>query len=143
MASSKTIYLERKHLDEDFGGQAWVAPATLYFALFTARGTTAQAAAGTNFVEVSGGGYARKGVANTIGGSWVLATTTFPSEKTNAIVIDFGTPGASWGTVVAVGVYDSLVGGNLLYWGDLTSSIACPAGTPVRFSVGAFKVIET
>lgn len=142
MASSKTIYMEKKHLDEDFGGQVWSAPATLYMALFTARGTTAQAAAGTNFVEATGGGYARKAVPNNLV-SWVAATSSFPSQKSNAIKIDFGTPTASWGIITCVGVYDALAGGNLLYWGDLSGSVAADAGTPVAFEIGSFVVTES
>jgi hypothetical protein len=140
VASGKTIYLQKKHLDQDFGGQAWAPPATLYFALFTARGTTAQAAAGTNFVEATGGGYARKGMANNLT-TWSAATTTDPSVKSNAVAINFGTPTVTWGTIVCVGVYDSLAGGNLLYWTDLSGAVSAPAGTPVKFDIGSFTVL--
>lgn len=139
MASSRTIYLEKKHLDQDFGAQAWVPPATLYIALFTARGTVAQAAAGTNFVEATGGGYARASVVNNLT-NWAAATSTFPVVKANAVAINFGTPSVGWGTITCIGVYDSLAGGNLLYWGDLSSSYNAIAGTPVTFAIGSLRI---
>lgn len=134
--------MEKKHLDEDFGGQVWSAPATLYIALFTARGTTAQAAAGTNFVEVAGGSYARKSVANNLT-TWLAATSSFPSQKSNAIKITFVTPTTNWGTIVCVGAYDALVAGNLLYWGDLAAPVIVNSGVPASFDIGSFVVTET
>lgn len=140
MASGRSNYLAKKHLDQDFGGQAWTPPANLFIALFTARGTIAQAANNTNFVEVAGGSYARKSVVNNLT-TWNPGTSTYPVEKTNAIAIDFGIPTANWGNIVACGAYDTITGGNLLYWGDLSSTVSAPSGTPVKFDVNVFKVL--
>lgn len=141
MASGKSVYLEKKHLDEDFGAQVWTPPANLFFALFTARGTDTQSANNTNFVEVSTGSYVRKSMPNNLT-TWLAATNDFPSEKRNAIAIEFVTPTADWGEIVAAGIYDAATLGNLLYWGDLSSPVTITTGMPVKFDLNAFLITE-
>jgi hypothetical protein len=82
---------------------------TAYVALFTAVGTDA----GTGFTEVSGGSYAR--VATT-GATWNAASGVAPSSTTNAAIISFPAATASWGNVIAWGLYDAATAGNLLEW---------------------------
>lgn len=142
MASSKSVYLEKKHLDEDFGAQVWTAPAILYLALFTARGTTTQAANNTNFVEVAVGAYIRKSIANNLT-TWNAATSIFPSQKSNAIRIEFITPTADWGSITCMGIYDAVSGGNLLYWADLVAPVTVLSGAAPAFEIGALVITET
>lgn len=132
--AGKSDYLENKILDHVFGATAYTAPGTLYFALFT----TAPTEAGTGGVEVSGSGYTRRAVTNN--------TTNFGSatsgQKTNATAIDWAAAGASWGTIVAFGIYDAASAGNLLYFGNLTTSRLISTGDIPRFAAGAFVVNE-
>ncbi len=132
MAGSKSNYLENKFLDLIFGAQALAAPANLFFALFTAN--PSDAGGGT---EVSGGSYARVSVANNL--------TNFPAasagSKTNAGAITFPTASAPWGVVTAVGVFDALSGGNLLYWTTISPKTV-DANDTVSIPASNFTVTE-
>src|SRR6185312_10897707 len=75
-------------------------PANVYVALFTAVGTDA----GTGFTEVSGGSYAR---VQTSAATWNAASGSAPSTISNASAITFAQASASWGTVIAFGLYDA------------------------------------
>jgi len=69
---------------------------------------------GTGAVEVSGGSYARVATASA---TWNAASTgADPTTISNAATITFATATASWGNVVAFGLYDALTSGNLLAW---------------------------
>jgi hypothetical protein len=104
-----TNYTADGILDHITGEAAIFTKPTAYVALFTAVGTDA----GTGFTEVSGGSYAR---AATAGTDWNAASGTGPSTISNANAISFPTATASWGTVIAWGLYDALTSGNLLAW---------------------------
>lgn len=106
---------------------------TMYVALFT----TKPGEDGTGATEVSGGSYAREATAAT---DWNTASNADPSELTNANDIDFGTTTASWGTVVAAGLYDASTGGNFLGAFDLTTSKTIGNGDAVSFPAGEFKL---
>jgi hypothetical protein len=133
MAGSKSNYLENEVLDHVLGGGDYTRPATVYLALFTTAPTDAGGG-----VEVSGGSYARASVTNN--------ATNFPAavdgEKTNGIDITFATATASWGTVVAFGIFDASVAGNLLYWGDLDSSRAIDTDDTAFFRAGSLVITE-
>jgi hypothetical protein len=85
------------------------SPGHVWAALFTVVGTDA----GSGFTEVSGSGYARFQTSAT---DWNAASSAIPSLISNANSLNFGTTAASWGTVVAWGLFDAITGGNLLYW---------------------------
>lgn len=100
------------------GYQAFPAVTTAYVALFTTAPTDDS---GTGAVEVTGGAYARVATTNGTSGTWAAASTsTDPTTIANGgssnAVITFPTATASWGTVVAMGLYDAASGGNLLTW---------------------------
>ena len=84
-------------------GQAAIfAEPTAYVALFT---TAPSDDAGSGAVEVSGGSYARVA---TSAATWNAASTgTDPTTIANAAAITFATASASWGSVVALGLYDA------------------------------------
>ena len=114
-------YLETNVLDHVFGGSAYTAPSTLYLGLYTAA--PSDTGGGT---EVSGGSYARQEATFTVSGD----------TASNDAVIEFPTATASWGTVVYVGVFDSLSGGNLLAYAALTTNKAIDTGDVLRVPVG-------
>lgn len=106
-----------------FNTQMPTPPTSIYVALFTVAPTDV-AGSGT---EVTGGSYARQavtcGTSGTGAGSgWTETTPT--TNITNTADITFPVITASWGTVVSVGVFDALSGGNMIARGDLASGIA-------------------
>jgi hypothetical protein len=129
MAGSLSDYAEKKVQDLILGAVAFTAPAT-HVALFTVAPT--DSGGGT---EVTGGSYARVNVTNNAT-NWPAATGA-TAAKSNGTAITFPTASASWGTVVAFGIFDAGTGGNLLWWGDLTTSKAVGSGDTPSFAIGA------
>jgi hypothetical protein len=123
--SSFSDYLENKVMLHVFGGTAYTAPTTLYLALYTTAPT--DTGGGT---ELSGSGYARQTVAFTV--------TNDTASNTSAI--EFPTATGSWGTIVAVGVFDQLTSGNLLAYGNLTASKAIASGDVFRVPAGDLDI---
>lgn len=109
------------------------APATTYVALFTTAPTSD---AGTGGTEATGGAYARVAVTSSSGWSAISGGATVAEQISNAGVITFPTPTASWGTIVAVGIYDAATAGNLLYFATITSQVI-GVGVVASFAVGA------
>ena len=115
---------------------AWgAAPVTTYVGLFTTAPTTDASASYTG-TEVSGGAYARVAVTSSSGWSAISGGSTAPSQISNAGVITFPTPTVSWGTVLAVGIFDAATVGNLLWWNTITSQ-AIGVGVVASFAIGA------
>lgn len=140
MAGSYSDFLENTTLDEIFGATNYAPPATLYIALFTARGTDAQSDANTNFTEVTGGAYARKAVTNN-STNWPAASA---GAKSNGVAQTMGpATGANWGAITAFGVYDASSAGNLLAWADLTVSKTILDGDSLSFPIGAIAITAT
>ena len=122
--TATTDYLENKIVDWFFRGQAFIPPATIYVAAYTVAPT--DAGGGT---EVSGGSYARVAItssltnwAGTQGAGTTTASTGTNGTTSNNITITFPSPTANWGTIVAIGLFDAASGGNLLKYGNLTTS---------------------
>ena len=99
-------YSEAQVINHMLRNQAYTPPATVYLALYT---TTPDDTGGG--VEVSGGAYARQACA-------LDAATVGVTANTSDIT--FPTATANWGTIVAVGLFDAVTAGNLLWWGALT-----------------------
>jgi hypothetical protein len=101
--------------------------------------TTLPGEDGTGGVEVSGTGYARiqhgpsdATWAAPVGGNGVFS---------NVGSVQYGSPTASWGTVVGFGLYDAITAGNLLIYSALTSNVTIASGDPApAFSEGALTV---
>ncbi len=132
MASGKSDYLENKILGYVYTGAAFVAPINVFIAVFTA--SPSDAGGGT---EVTGGAYARLQRASTAANFTLTGNTL-----TNAAVLAWADATAAWGTVVAVGIYDAAVGGNLLHWGDLTASKTIAAGDRFELAPGSLTITE-
>jgi hypothetical protein len=119
-------YYENKILDHMLRAQAFTPPSTVYVALYTTAPT--DAGGGT---EVSGGSYARQPVTFSAasGGSIInSADITFPQAT------------ADWGTIVAVGLFDASTAGNLLWYGNLTTSKTVNSGDIFTISAGNLTV---
>lgn len=125
-------FLEAKILNGVLNGVAYTFPTSVYIGLYTADPT--DAGGGT---EVSGVAYAR--VQMTAG--WTVAGTA--TRATNAANITFPAAGAGgWGTAVAIGVFDLLAGGEMLYWEGLGADRAIPAGDIPVFLAGNVGITQ-
>lgn len=131
MAGSFSDTIENQVLDSLLGSGS---PATVYVGLFTVD--TNDAGGGT---EVSGNNYSRVAVTNN--------ATNWPASsggaKSNGTAITFATPSGSWGTVVAMGIFDASSAGNLLMWADLDVDKPVTSGDVVTFGVGDLDVSLT
>lgn len=123
--SAFSNYLETALLNHVFGSVTYTAPADRYLALYTVAPD--DTGGGT---EVSGTSYARQTVAFTISGD----------TASNTSAIEFPTAGSSWGTIVAVGVFDALTSGNLLAYGNLTASKTIASGDVFRVPAGDLDI---
>lgn len=132
---ARTNYERNRNLDVRYGGSAaYVKPATVYIALFTAAPTVA--GGGT---EVAGGSYARVAVTNDAT-NWPNAVA---GAKSNAVALTFAQATGAWGTVTHVGIFDALVAGNLQDFASLTAAKTVQNGDVVQFGVGSLAFSET
>jgi len=127
MAGSFSDYLEDKLLKHAFTNTSYTPATTLYVALYTAAPT--DAGGGT---QITGNGYARTSVAFTVSGTTTIAT--------NSAAVEFPAATASWGTVVAVGIFDASTSGNLLAWADLTVNKTIDTGDIFRIPAGDLDI---
>jgi hypothetical protein len=127
MAGSFTDYLEDKILKHVFTNVSYTSPTTVYVGLFTAAPT--DAGGGT---ELSGSGYTRKSAAFTVSGTGTLAT--------NSAAVEFDAATGSWGTIVAMAIFDASTAGNMLAWADLTTSKTIATGDVLRIPTGDLDI---
>ena len=121
-------YLENKLLDHSVGSAAFSMPATVYLALYTSSPTDADT--GT---ELTGkAGYAREAItfAAGVGGAC-----------SNDVEVSFGPAAEDWGLVTHVGLRDADVGGNLLWWMELTAAKAVGDGDEFTVPVGDLDLL--
>jgi len=126
--SAASNYLELKVLDHVLGVTAYTAPTNRFLGLFTAN-TGLETNAPT--AEVSGGSYARQAIAFSAavaGASNSSATVTFPAATAN------------WGTITHVAVMDASTGGNVLFWGAVTTSKVIESGDTFQVSAGNLTI---
>jgi len=99
---------------------------SLWLAAFTAAPT--KSGGGT---EVTGGSYARVEM-----DSDVIFDGATDSEDASTDVVTFPTATGSWGTVVAIGVYDASTSGNLLMYAAVSPGVPIGNGDEYRFPIG-------
>lgn len=147
--------LENAFIDWFFRGQAigitgasaaaGTGPTNLYIGLFTVTPTAA--GGGTEVTTVSSG-YARATIvsslanwAGTQGAGTTVASTGTSGQTSNNSAIPYGPPTAAWGTILGIGVFDALTGGNLLYYSPLAASKTVNSGDAApSFAAGALTV---
>lgn len=124
-------YLENALINHIFRNTAYTDPASVYIGLFT----TAIGDDGTG-TEVSGGSYVRK---------QLTAAFTTPSNGAceNSALVEFVTATAVWGLVTYIGIYDAVTGGNLLFWGQLSSSQQVDTGDVFKIAAGDLDISLT
>lgn len=144
-----TNYLRNKVVDWFHRQVTYTPPTSHWVALVT---TTSSA--GTPGTEVTGTGYARIEIvlsATSMASTGADGSTTNPSAGTtgktsNNALVDWGTAGGSWGTVVGYELWDAVTGGNRLMFGPIVDSTGTPAtrsiasGDPVSFPISAMAI---
>lgn len=141
MSQFKSNYLADAQLNWFKGTGFPAAPANTYVALFTAAPTSR---AGTGGTEATGGAYARQAIASS---GWSAVSTsgsglTSIEQITQTGAINFPTATANWGTIVGVGLYDASTLGNLLEYGDLTTSQTVNSGNTFQIPANDIVVQE-
>ncbi|MGW8178496.1 MAG: phage tail fiber protein [bacterium] len=131
---SATSYFENLCLDAILGDNKGASmPATVYVALFT---TTPDDGGGGTEVSTTGTGYARVAVTNN--------STNWPAAaggiKSNGTTVTFPTATDSWGNIQWVAIYDAATAGNMLLWGETSSTITPVTGNTPFFSAGGFAI---
>jgi hypothetical protein len=69
-----------------------------------------------------------------------VAFTVSGDTASNNAAVEFPTATGTWGTVVAVGVFDALTSGNLLAYGNLTASKTIASGDVFRVPSGDLDI---
>lgn len=121
-----STYLATALLNAAFRNTPFTSPDTVYLALYTSDPTDEDI--GT---EVNGGGYARKAITFT---APVVNNGRVEISNDTEIVFDIAT--SDWGTVSHVGVRDAETGGNLLYYGALSTPREILTDDQLRFTAG-------
>jgi hypothetical protein len=115
----------------------------VYLGLFTTAPTSDSGITGA--VEVSGTSYARQ---QTTATSWNAAANSTgaepavtPAQISNAQPVTFPVAGSAWGDVLAIGLFDALTAGNLLFWDYLGAynwlPFYCSLASPGVFDIKA------
>tara|TARA_R110000868_G_scaffold404257_1_gene682236 strand:- start:149 stop:529 length:381 start_codon:yes stop_codon:yes gene_type:complete len=100
-------------------------PTAWYIALYTVAPTD-----GGGGTEISGNAYVREAAAMSVTGD----------NATNTGAIEWPTASGTWGTIVAVGVFDALSAGNLIAYGNLTVSKTITSGDVFRIPAGDLDI---
>lgn len=147
LAGGTSDYTANKFIDLWFRAQAFTWPTNAFFALFT----TSPSNAGGG-VEVNGASYSRVstpfsllGFSNTLAAG--TTTAAVGSGGTSGIIsnnfaLAFPTPLEPWGSPDSEGVFDSLTGGNLLFWNPLDGGArsVVAGSSPQTHAAGTWKI---
>jgi hypothetical protein len=136
---SMSDYLEVQMRAHMFRTASFTKPTALWIALFTA--TPSDVGGGTEVTKAGGTGYLRV-QRNPLDANWSAPDST-GGVTANLAAITFPSPTANWGTIVAVGIFDSDDTGsnNLLFWGPLAASKTVNNGDAApSFGIGALSV---
>jgi hypothetical protein len=125
----KTYYLDNNFLNVALRNVPFTPPATIYVALYTVA-----PGVGGGGTEVIGGSYGRQ-----------TATFTVPvnGQLSNTGDILFPVASATWGTVVSFALLDASSGGNMLYFGNLSTPRLVLTSDQIRFPSSQLVVQET
>ena len=117
-------YAEKLLLDYSMTTGSVTRPTAWYVALYTVA--PSDSGGGT---EVSTGGYTRQTVS-------FAAATSGTGTTSNTGDVSWTASGAGFGTVVAIGIFDAVSSGNLLWHGNMTASKTIADGDTLEFSAG-------
>lgn len=133
--SAASDYLEKKVLDHVLTPTAYTPPSTRYLALFTgSAAVNLEAGTLTDEVSTSATGYGRKVI--TFDAANIGATTT----SANSATVTFDAATDDWGTITHVAIMDAATGGNVLFWGAVTTAKTIDTGDTFQVSAGNLTV---
>jgi hypothetical protein len=133
-------YFANKLIDFIFRGQPYPQNLTLFIGLHQSLGEDGQ--------EVDAGGYTRAPMVCSLA-AWSGTQGVGTIEKssggskftTNNITIQFSAATEDWGSVVAIGIYDAEVNGNLLMYAALNDSVNILAGDdPATIEIANLRI---
>ena len=131
MAGSASDYLENKLLEEVVGKTAYTMP-KVYIALLTSAPT--DASTGSTIVEPVSMNYSR---ITTTGASWATASS---GSISNAAILTSPVASGDWGTITHFALCDAATTGNVLVWGELSTSKTVLNGDSLSFAVGSLII---
>lgn len=127
---SKSNYLENAVLEHFIGGSATASPANVFLAILSAASADAVTEIpASNYSATDGDGAVTAGERPEI----VFGTASSGQIQGPTDDIEYDNSSGSDFTVAGFGVYDAATGGNLLYWGALSSSKTISNGDSIRF----------
>ena len=140
---SASNYLEDELVKHIFRTGSFTKPTVLGIALLTTAAVdadTGQFTTGTGVEVANAGSYARKDHPP-LDANWT-ATSGGDGQTDNAVDVLFVQATANWGTVVAIGICDSITydAGNLLFHNTIDTPRVIDNGDTAKFEAGALKV---
>jgi hypothetical protein len=152
--SAASNYLEDKLLDHTlrYGTAPYTAPSTVYVALFADSGSAASAAleSGTSgtgsssdwgYFEINNGSYARQSVTFAAAGTTTTGTIeTSASVSFPVATANYDTAGSTGQVVTHIALMDASTGGNVLFYGTLTTSKTVSSGDQFTVSSGNLSI---
>ncbi|RLP97309.1 hypothetical protein QT235_03135 [Geobacillus stearothermophilus] len=124
--SAISNYLENALINAVLRNIPYTSPAAVYLALYTSDPTDANT--GT---EVTGGSYQRQQI--TFG-----APNNGMVSNSNEILFPVAT--ANWGTVTHIGILDAATGGNLLFYGAVTTPKTISTNDQLKINAGDISI---
>src|SRR5574338_1733522 len=115
----KSTYLDNSMINAGLRGVPFTPPVAIYVALYTVA-----PGVGGGGTEVTGGAYARQ---------TVTFSAPVSGQTSNTADLLFPVATADWGTIVAFALLDASSGGNLLYFGNLSTPRQVLTSDQVRF----------
>jgi hypothetical protein len=123
--------LENRVMDHILGGSDYTRLANVHLALFTTAPTE-----NGGGVEVAGNGYTRVAIPNN-STNWPASTG---GTKTNGAAFTFPVATGSWGTITHWAIMSAATGGNILFFGALSSAKTIANTDSLSFGVGQISI---
>lgn len=128
-----SLFLENELLDHVLKNLNFSPTASIFIGLFT----VAPDEDGAGGTEVTGGSYARLEAGAATGRDFTVAAAGTTSNNEDWT---FATASASWGTVLAVGIFSLITAGDLYFHGPVSPSVTIDNGETFQFAAGDFDV---
>jgi hypothetical protein len=125
----KTYYLSGNVINAAVRGIPYTPPTGSYVALYTTSPT--QAGGG---VEVATMDYSRQ---------QAVWTAPVNGQSTNVADLVFPVALVSWGTIVAYGLVDAGLSGNILYYANLNAPQLVQINDQIKFPAGQLQILES
>jgi hypothetical protein len=126
-----TDYLEAKLLDHSLGTTAYTKPSAVYLSLHTA--SPGETGSLTSEVSLTGTAYARQPIT-------FNASSVGTGTATSSATVTFTAATASWGLISYIGISDASTGGNMLYYGAVTTSKQIDSGDTFSVTAGNLSI---